>query len=203
MIKNITCCYLYHNIFTEMARVDVKALNLKLRIWGSGVRIFLGAPFFLRSNSTPSFFEKFGLRPLGRHFSFNFIARLTLRCRKAASKGAAASLAKKQFRGNIQSQIAHGSKICYSFHMSKVEKLSVAFTHDMAGLVKASVADGEYGSVSEAVREAMRDWAAKRERKRAEIEYLRGAWKQGVESGPAQHSTIDDLLAEAHHRHNS
>ncbi|MDQ7017515.1 MAG: type II toxin-antitoxin system ParD family antitoxin [Robiginitomaculum sp.] len=87
--------------------------------------------------------------------------------------------------------------------MSKVEKLSVAFTHDMAGLVKAAVADGEYGSVSEAVREAMRDWAEKRERKKAEIEYLRGAWKQGVESGPAQHSTIDDLLAEAHRRHNS
>ena len=81
--------------------------------------------------------------------------------------------------------------------MSKVQKLSVAFTHDMAGLVKSAVANGEYGSVSEAVREAMRDWQAKRERKNAEIEYLRRAWKQGIESGPGELDSIEELLLEA------
>lgn len=87
--------------------------------------------------------------------------------------------------------------------MSKVEKLSVAFTHDMASLVKSTVTNGEYGSVSEAVREAMRDWAEKRERNKAEIEYLRGAWKQGVESGAGRFGSIDELLAEAHRLHKS
>lgn len=84
--------------------------------------------------------------------------------------------------------------------MSKVEKLSVAFTHDMAGMVKSAVASGEYGSVSEAVREAMRDWAAKRERKSAEIEYLRGAWDKGIESGPGDFNSIEGLLREARRR---
>lgn len=87
--------------------------------------------------------------------------------------------------------------------MSNVEKISVALTHDMAGLVKAAVKNGEYGSTSEAIREALRDWATKRERQKAELEYLRGAWKQGVQSGPGQFTSIDALLAEAHSRHKS
>lgn len=87
--------------------------------------------------------------------------------------------------------------------MSNVEKISIALTHDMAGLVKAAVKNGEYGSTSEAIREALRDWAAKREREKAEIEYLRGAWKQGVESGAGRFSSIDAVLAEAHNRHKS
>ncbi|MBL4596066.1 MAG: type II toxin-antitoxin system ParD family antitoxin [Robiginitomaculum sp.] len=87
--------------------------------------------------------------------------------------------------------------------MSNVKKLSIAFTHDMAGLVKSAVSNGEYGSVSEAVREAMRDWASKRERQQAEIEYLRGAWKQGVENGAGRFRSIDELLTEAHQRHKS
>lgn len=85
--------------------------------------------------------------------------------------------------------------------MSKVEKLSVAFTHDMAGLLKTAVSNGEYGSVSEAVREAMRDWASKRDRKQAEIEYLRGAWKQGLQSGSGQFTSIDELLDLANSLH--
>ena len=87
--------------------------------------------------------------------------------------------------------------------MSNVEKISIALTHDMAGLVKEAVSSGEYGSKSEAIREALRDWAAKRDRQKAEIEYLRGAWKQGTESGSGQFSSIDALLAEAHSRHKS
>lgn len=87
--------------------------------------------------------------------------------------------------------------------MSNVEKISIALTHDMVGLVKAAVKNGEYGSTSEAIREALRDWAAKRERQKAEIEYLSGAWKQGIKSGPGQFSSIDALLAEAHTRHKS
>ncbi len=85
--------------------------------------------------------------------------------------------------------------------MSNVEKISVALTHDMVDLVKSSVTSGEYGSASEAIRDALRDWASKRERKQAEITYLRKAWEIGVNSGPGQFSSIDDLLAHAHREH--
>lgn len=87
--------------------------------------------------------------------------------------------------------------------MNKVEKISVSLTHDMAAVVKNAVKGGEYGSASEAIREALRDWANKREREKAEIKYLREAWKQGMKSGPGQFSSIDDLLTEARNRHSS
>jgi len=87
--------------------------------------------------------------------------------------------------------------------MSKVEKISVALTHDMAQMVKSAVKGGEYGSASEAVREALRDWGNKRERREAEITYLREAWNKGIESGTGQFSSIDDLLAHAHKNHSS
>ena len=99
------------------------------------------------------------------------------------------------------SSFASGGKFCYHCSMSKVEKISVALTHDMAGLVKSAVKSGEYGSASEAIREALRDWANKREREKLELEYLRGAWKQGIKSGAGKFTSIEDLLAEAHSRH--
>jgi len=87
--------------------------------------------------------------------------------------------------------------------MSKVEKISVALTHDMADVVRSAVKSGEYGSASEAVREALRQWVSKREREKAEIKYLRDAWKKGIKSGSGHFSSIDELLAEAHSRHTS
>ena len=85
--------------------------------------------------------------------------------------------------------------------MSNVEKISVALTHDMVNMVKSSVSSGEYGSASEVIRDALREWASKRERQQAEITYLRTAWEAGINSGPGQFSSIDDLLAHASREH--
>jgi len=81
--------------------------------------------------------------------------------------------------------------------MSKVQKISIALTHDMAQTVKSAVKQGEYGSASEAVREALRDWSEKRAKKQAELKYLRKLWKEGIESGPGKFNSIEEIIAEA------
>lgn len=68
--------------------------------------------------------------------------------------------------------------------MPKVEKLSVALTPDMAAEVRAAVEGGDYGSVSEVVREALRDWRLRRRMETLETEELRRLVRDGMESGP-------------------
>ena len=65
--------------------------------------------------------------------------------------------------------------------MSKVEKLSVSLSEDLAEMVRDAVAAGGYTSSSEVVREALRDWKVKQAVRAAEIDRLRGAWAQGVD----------------------
>jgi antitoxin ParD1/3/4 len=67
--------------------------------------------------------------------------------------------------------------------MSKVEKISVALTPEMAQMVKANVGAGDYASSSELIREALREWRQKREiqaQARAELGKL---WDVGMASG--------------------
>ena len=68
--------------------------------------------------------------------------------------------------------------------MANVEKLSVALTPDMVAELRAAVEGGEYGSVSEVVRDALRDWRLRRRLETLEIEELRRLALQGIESGP-------------------
>ena len=69
--------------------------------------------------------------------------------------------------------------------MSKVEKLSVALTPDMAAEIRAAVQDGDYGSVSEVVRDALRDWRLRRKVETLEIDELRRLVQEGIDSGPS------------------
>ena len=45
---------------------------------------------------------------------------------------------------------------------STIERLTVTMPADMAALIKEAVAGGDYASTSEVVREALREWKAKR-----------------------------------------
>lgn len=72
----------------------------------------------------------------------------------------------------------------YDNPMANVEKLSVALTPDMAAEVRAAVEVGDYGSVSEVVREALRDWRLRRKIETLEAEELRRLAREGIESGP-------------------
>ena len=64
--------------------------------------------------------------------------------------------------------------------MANVEKLSVALTPDMVAEVRAAVAGGDYGSVSEVVR----NWRQCRKIETLEIEELRRLVLEGIDSGP-------------------
>lgn len=69
--------------------------------------------------------------------------------------------------------------------MANVEKVSVAVTAEMATMLRRAVAEGEYASASEIVREALRDWTLRRTQHARAIEALRGLWDAGIASGPA------------------
>jgi antitoxin ParD1/3/4 len=68
--------------------------------------------------------------------------------------------------------------------MAKVEKVSIALTPDMVAELRAAVDQGEYGSVSEVVRDALRDWRLRRKLEAIEIEELRRLVQEGIDSGP-------------------
>lgn len=69
--------------------------------------------------------------------------------------------------------------------MPNVEKLSVALTPDMAAELRAAVEAGDYGSVSEVVRDALRDWRLRRKLETLKAEDLRRLAQQGIASGPS------------------
>jgi antitoxin ParD1/3/4 len=68
--------------------------------------------------------------------------------------------------------------------MANVEKLSVALTPDMAAEIRAAVQYDDYGSVSEVVRDALRDWRLRRKVETLEIDELRLV-QEGINSGPS------------------
>ena len=77
--------------------------------------------------------------------------------------------------------------------MAKVEKLSIALTPEMAEEVRTAVKNGEYASSSEVIREALRDWRRKRALQDQEIKELRDLWREGVESGEGQYSSVEEI----------
>ena len=81
--------------------------------------------------------------------------------------------------------------------MSKVEKLSIALTGELAEQVRVAVRTGDYASSSEVIREALRDWTDKRERRVAQLSELRKLIQEGVDSGIAPtRRTVDEIAAE-------
>ncbi|RWO76617.1 MAG: type II toxin-antitoxin system ParD family antitoxin [Mesorhizobium sp.] len=68
--------------------------------------------------------------------------------------------------------------------MATVEKVSVALSPELLDMVKGAVASGQYGSASEVIREALREWRLRQPLREAEAERLRKAWTEGLGSGP-------------------
>jgi antitoxin ParD1/3/4 len=80
--------------------------------------------------------------------------------------------------------------------MSKVEKMSIALTGELAQSVREAVDTGDYASASEVIREALRDWTEKRDRRASKIAYLRQAIEEGLASGePVEREPIEQMLA--------
>ena len=85
--------------------------------------------------------------------------------------------------------------------MAGVAKVSVALTPELHELVQNAVSDGDYASASEVIREALRDWKERREKKRESIAELRRLWDEGIASGPGEHLDIEGIKAEARRRY--
>jgi antitoxin ParD1/3/4 len=84
--------------------------------------------------------------------------------------------------------------------MANVEKISVALTPEMAGMIRNVVDGGDYVSASEVVREALREWRQRRTLGQCDIDELRGIWSEGLGSGQGRFDDIAGLRAEARRR---
>lgn len=67
--------------------------------------------------------------------------------------------------------------------MAGVEKLSVALTPELGEEIREAIASGEYASISEVIRDALRTWKQFREKREVAVEELRRLWRDGVKSG--------------------
>lgn len=64
--------------------------------------------------------------------------------------------------------------------MPTVEKISIALPPEMTALLRAAVSAGEYASISEVIREALRDWSYQRELRQRGLDELRALWDEAV-----------------------
>jgi len=88
--------------------------------------------------------------------------------------------------------VTHGTRV-----VQKVEKMSIAVTPEMAGAVRAAVKSGDYASTSEVVREALRLWKSHQAARAREVEALRRAWQEGIDSGPATPLDLAEVKTKA------
>jgi antitoxin ParD1/3/4 len=81
--------------------------------------------------------------------------------------------------------------------MADIERLTITLPTDMAAVVKAAVADGDYASTSEVVREAIRDWKMKRTLQFQELAALKAEIEKGladVAAGRVKDFDVDSII---------
>jgi len=83
--------------------------------------------------------------------------------------------------------------------MSAAERMTITMPSEMAETLRKTVAGGEYASTSEVVREALRDWTRNRDTERRDLETLRAAIREGLDSGPG--IPADQVFAELRARY--
>jgi antitoxin ParD1/3/4 len=64
--------------------------------------------------------------------------------------------------------------------MADIERLTITLPAEMATAVKVAVAEGDYASASEVVREALRDWKMKRALQIEELASLKADIDKGL-----------------------
>ena len=88
--------------------------------------------------------------------------------------------------------------------MADIQKISIAVTAEQLAQMKSAVESGQYATISEIVREALRDWQYGRERHLADIARLRELIDEGEASGPAVpfdgDRILDEMIAETRNR---
>ncbi len=82
--------------------------------------------------------------------------------------------------------------------MAEIERMTVTLPADMADAVKTAVAEGDYASSSEVVREALRDWKTKRVLRLQELAALKADIDRGladVADGRVEDFDVDRIIA--------
>jgi antitoxin ParD1/3/4 len=74
-----------------------------------------------------------------------------------------------------------------------VEKISIALPADMVSTLRDAVASGGYASTSEVIREALREWKARRSGQANTVAEIRGAWETGLSSGTSTELDIPSI----------
>lgn len=64
--------------------------------------------------------------------------------------------------------------------MSSLERMTITMPTDMAAVMKAAVDGGDYASISEVVREAVREWKVRRAVQSQELAALQADLEQGL-----------------------
>lgn len=74
--------------------------------------------------------------------------------------------------------------------MSKLERITVTMPAEMAAKLRAAVDEGSYATSSEIVREAVRAWVDKEERRQAELTRIRALIAEGEASEMLDGETV-------------
>jgi antitoxin ParD1/3/4 len=78
--------------------------------------------------------------------------------------------------------------------------MNVSLTDELANFVKAKVSTGRYTSSSEVVREALRLMEKTEQQEAEKLNFMRQAWKEGIDSGDAGEVDFAALKQEARTR---
>lgn len=76
--------------------------------------------------------------------------------------------------------------------MAAAEKISVTLTPEMLRVIEASVEAGEFASVSEALRDAVRAWQRERQERAERLEAIRARIRRSLED-PRPPVTVEEL----------
>jgi antitoxin ParD1/3/4 len=71
---------------------------------------------------------------------------------------------------------------------------------DLAAEVASAVAHGEFASESDAILGAVAEWRVQRMAETIGVEELRRLWQEGIDSGPGQSMSLEEIKAEARRR---
>lgn len=83
--------------------------------------------------------------------------------------------------------------------MSSTERMTITMPSEMAAVVQAAVDSGDYATVSEVIREAVRDWRAKRSSQQQELQALKNDIQRGLadlEAGRLKDFDADRIAAQ-------
>ncbi|SEO22737.1 antitoxin ParD1/3/4 [Nitrosospira multiformis] len=64
--------------------------------------------------------------------------------------------------------------------MTELERLTITLTPELAETIKGAVAEGDYASASEVIREALREWNVRRELRQEELAALKADIDQAL-----------------------